>query len=194
MAQTDYLRAGRVLKPQGLRGEVKVEILGEEPEQILTQKSFYLEPARSGRPQAASRRQTSGGTEYVPVTVLAAALREGYAYLELAGYASREEAEALRGAYLCIRREDALPLPEGRWYIVDLLGCRAFGDDGRDYGTLVDIHQFGAADIYVLRPDEGTEDLWTPLAEGLLLDVNLQEKKLLLNGERVRQCGVWNPR
>lgn len=173
-----YLRIGRILKPQGLNGELKVEITSEDPHRFLDLKEVYLE-----------RR---GGL--MPVSVFSVALREGHAYLKLKGVEDRDGAEGLRGLYLSVDRAQAIPLPEGRWFITDLLDCAVADEAGKDYGRLVDIHQYGAADIYVLRPEEGEEDLWLPLTEDLLLDVDLEKKRIRVSSDAVQLRGVWNPR
>lgn len=173
-----YLRIGRILKPQGLHGEVKVEIASEDPSRFLQLKQVYVE--RRGKVTLAS--------------VFSSTVREGYAYIALEGYGDRDASEDLRGAYLCVKRGDAIPLPEGRWFIVDLLGCRVQDEGGRPCGTLVDIHQYGAADIYVLRPEEGAEDLWVPLTDELLVSVDVEAKCIVMNSAAIAQRGVWNPR
>lgn len=173
-----YLRIGRVLKPQGLRGEIKVEVTSEDPSRFLQLKQVYVE--RRGKVN--------------PASVFSSVLREGHAYIVLEGYEDRDAAELLRGAYLCVKREDAIPLPEGRWFIVDLLGCQVAGEDGHSYGILVGIHQYGAADIYVLRPPEGVEDIWIPLTDELLVSVDLEAKRIVMSDAAIAQRGVWNPR
>ena len=174
--KVSYLRVGRILKPQGLHGELKVEITSEDPRRFLDLPRLFFE-RRDG---------------YMPISVLSVSLREGFAYLKLEGVEDRDGAEALRGIYLSVERSQAIPLPKGRWFIVDLLGASVTDENGQSYGHLVDIHQYGAADIYVLRPEEGLEDLLVPLTDDLLLDVDVENKRIRLHGAAATLRGVWN--
>ena len=103
----EYLMIGQVIKPQGVRGEIKVLPLTDDPERFLDLARVFLD-------------ETGGEA----LAVRAARTREGYAYLSLAGVEDRDAAEALRGRELFVPRAEAAPLPEGRYYIADLIGMQ----------------------------------------------------------------------
>ena len=76
-------------------------------------------------------------------------------YLTLEGCATPEDVEKLRGLELYIDRANASPLPEGMFYLADLMGCHATDEDGRDLGELTDVLQHGPTDVYVFRSPGG---------------------------------------
>ena len=91
-----------------------------------------------------------------------------------------EQAEMLRNCYLEIDREDAVPLEEGTYYIVDLLESDIFTDEGEYLGKLEDIYNTGAKDIYVVKNELGKTILLPGIPE-VIKEVNLEEKKITVH-------------
>lgn len=89
---------------------------------------------------------------------------------EIAGVHSREDAEAIKGTELFIPR-DALPEPdEGEYYIEDLVGLRAIGEDGADIGIVLAVYNFGAGDLVEIKPDAG-ESFLIPFNDDTIANV-----------------------
>ena len=103
---TDFFELGQILKPQGIKGEVKFDAFTDDLSRFS-----YLK-------QAFFRK----GGNYEPVEVEAARVDARYAYLKLKGYDDRNAAEALRGTLLYIDRAHAARLPEGAYYTVEKSG------------------------------------------------------------------------
>lgn len=80
----------------------------------------------------------------------------GFAYLGLRGVPDRNAAELLRGKEVEAERDDAPPLDEGTYYIVDLIGCEVSDESGKVYGTLTDVTSL-ASDVYTVS--DGKEEL-----------------------------------
>lgn len=120
-----------------MRGEIKVLPLTDDPERFLDLARVFLD-------------ETGGEA----LAVRAARTREGYAYLCLAGVEDRDAAEALRGRELFVPRAEAAPLPEGRYYIADLIGMQVVDEAGRELGRLADVMQAGGNDVYEVRGRE----------------------------------------
>ena len=75
--------------------------------------------------------------------------------LKLQGIHTREEARDLRGAELAIPLTDAVPLPDGSYYGVELIGVRVVSCAGEALGTLREVMSTGSNDVYVVRGPEG---------------------------------------
>ena len=73
-----------------------------------------------------------------------------------------------------VTRENAQPLGEREYYIGDLIGLRVVGDDGRELGTIADVLQTGANDVYVVSRPDGKE-LLLPVIDDCILDINLEQ-------------------
>ena len=98
----ENLIVGTILKPQGIRGELKVKPYTDSPEDFKEFKNLYLDGEK--------RR------------VLSVRVGDGMVFLGLSGVPDRNAAELLRGKNLELDRDEAPEPEEGRYYIVDLLG------------------------------------------------------------------------
>ncbi len=136
----DYLMIGTVLKPQGIRGEVKIKPYAARVEMFSSWKNLYLEEA--------------GG--FSPVSLKLSRIHDGFVYAFLADCASADDAEAFRGRDLYIDRKHAAPPEDGAVYIADLIGCEAVDENGNVLGTLTDVLQYGSVDTWVFRTPSGT--------------------------------------
>lgn len=158
---------GEVLKPQGIRGEIKVRPLLDD---IADMRRF--------------RRLLIGGTEY---KVLSCRTDAQAAYLALSGVADRDAAEGLRGKSVEALRSDAPALEEGRYYIVDIVGCAVFTEEGEPLGTIADVLP-AHTDIYVLQG--GRREVLFPAADGVVTDVDVENKRLTVNKKRLYEVMV----
>lgn len=169
-----YLAIGEVLKPQGVRGEVKVRPDTADPMRFAGLKRVFL--ARDGA--------------YAPCDVESSRLSGDMAYLKLAGVDDRGAAEKLRGEFLYIDRGNAVALSEDENFIVDLIGCVATDTEGREVGTLTDVLQPGGNDVYVLNGPRG--EVLVPALKSVILRVDVERKTMLLDAKRLGEVAVFD--
>jgi len=100
--------------------------------------------------------------------------------IKFKGIETVEQAETFRNCYLEIDREDAVPLEEGTYYIVDLLESDVYTDEGEYLGKLEDIYNTGGKDIYVVKNELGKTVLLPGIPE-VIKEVNLEEKKITVH-------------
>ena len=103
----EYLKIGLILKPQGIRGEIKVLPLTDDPHRFIGLKQAFL------------------SEEKKPVRIMGARVGKDAVYLFLEKIYDRTAAESVRGQFIYIDREHAVKLPEGRYFIADLICCEA---------------------------------------------------------------------
>lgn len=163
-----YLFVATVLKPQGIRGEVKVKYLTDSAEDL------------SGFP-----RVFIDGAEYALLKVRP---QRDCAFLTLKGIADRNAAELLRGKDVYALREDAPSLPEGRFYLVDVIGCEIVTDKGKRIGVITDITP-AKTDIYTVDAD-GAEIRFAA-AEGVILDIDAERKVVTVNTKRFDEVALY---
>ena len=161
------LEVGLVLKPQGIRGELKVLPYTDSAEDFRAFKRVFLD-----------------GEEY---RVLSVRTGSGAVYLGLRGVPDRNAAESLRGKKVAVPRDEAPEPPEGRYYIADLLGALVVDEEGREIGRLKEITK-AATDIYVL--EEGEKEILFPAAEGVVLSVQPEARRIVVNGKRFGEVAV----
>ncbi|MCR4672930.1 MAG: ribosome maturation factor RimM [Lachnospiraceae bacterium] len=153
-----YLRVGTVIKPHGVKGEIKVFPTTDEPHRFEEIEEVILEEKNG---YSALRID---GVKYL----------KGQVVLKLDTVDSVEDAEKLRGKDLLMPRELSGELGENENFIGDLIGLAAFDEAGERIGTLDAVIQTGANDVYsVIRPD-GSE-LLIPAIRDCIIDVSPEE-------------------
>ena len=161
------LTVATVLKPQGIRGEVKVRALTDSAEDLKAFKKVIID-----------------GVEY---SVLSVRTQGDFAFLGLKGIADRNTAELLRGKDIEILRSEAPALPEGRYYIVDLIGCAVETEKGAYLGEITAVTP-ARTDVYTLV-NNGKEISFAG-AEGVILSVDEANKKIVVNGKRFKEVSI----
>jgi 16S rRNA processing protein RimM len=147
-----YVAVGRVLGGWGIRGELKVEPLAPEA-------AFA-----PGRTVSAHNRAHA----------IESSRRSGrFLRVKLATVDSREDALALRGAYLEAAEADLPPLPEGQYYRFQLIGLAVSSLEGRELGRVVDVLSTPENDVYVVNGPTG--EVLLPAVDDVIRDVNLEE-------------------
>lgn len=130
---------GVVIGAQGLKGEVKVKTFTGSPDALGAYGPLH---ARNGRSFEVTH---------------ARATRADIAVVGLAGVADRTAAERLKGVELYVARE-ALPHPdEDEFYHSDLIGLAAYDAEGRIFGKVAALHNFGAGDVIAIVKPDGDE-------------------------------------
>lgn len=155
-----FVAVGRVLRPHGVRGELRVELLTGYPERLPLHAVLYL------------------GDEGRPYTVERLRLQEGVALIKLAGCDDRDQAETLRGQLLQIPLEHAVPLEEGEYYHFQLIGVEVFTDGGECLGRVVEVLDTGANDVYVVRGRRG--EVLLPAIEDVVRQLDLEGRRMVV--------------
>ena len=133
MEKRDYIEAGRIVNTHGVSGEVKIEVWLDSPAFMKGFKRLFI------------------GERELPVE--SARVQKGFLLCKLRGVDDLNAAMALRERTVSIAREDAR-LPKGAFFLQDILGARVVDEQGREIGTLVEVLERPASNIYVVRGEE----------------------------------------
>lgn len=155
-----FLILGRILRPHGLQGEVKVACLGPDPALFRRLRECWLAPSGG-----AWRAVPIEGVKFQPRAVI----------LKLAGTDSPEAAAALAGWELAIPRDTAPEPPEGSYYHADLLGL-AVTDGERSLGVVAEILETAAHDVFVVRGASG--EWMLPATRAHVRKIDLDARRL----------------
>ena len=152
-----YLEAGRVVTTHGVRGEVKMELWCDGVEFLRKVGQLYPSPQGGKAVKIASIR---------PMGQMA--------LVKFEGVEDMDAARTLRGQVYYFDRADA-KLPEGRWYVADLIGCEVRdADTGKVYGVVTSVDRPGPQDIYTVKAPNGKTYMF-PGVEAFLKERNPPE-------------------
>lgn len=130
-----WLTIGRIAGTHGVNGDLKMRLLTDHPEHVLTLTRVYLGDSRE------------------PVTVSEARLQPPIAIIHLEGVNTPEDGKALGGLPVRIPASDAKPLEEGEYFLFQLVGLQAVNGKGAHLGAVTDLMETGAHDVFVITPD-----------------------------------------
>ena len=104
-------------------------------------------------------------------------------------------AEKARGGYAVVTlgdtpvdREHAVKLPEGRYFVADMIGCEVYDTNGAYCGRLTDVLETGANDVYVIK---GEKRLMIPALKKLLKEVDVANKRIELYADVLAEVGLF---
>ncbi len=158
MAVNDsFIEVAKVIKPQGLKGELKLLTYSQDPRDLLRYKTFYL----GGENQPYAKYEVAYFRFMPP-----------YAIMKLAEINNREQAEDFRNYRIAISPEQLCPTNRGEYFIRDLLGLQVISDQGARLGTLTDVLELPAHDVYQVTDDR--RELLLPAIPQVILEVKLE--------------------
>ena len=173
-AKAESLLAGLVLRPHGLRGEVKIEVVSDVPERFAPGAELWLVP-----PGLEQSRERVRVADLRPV--------RGGALLRLAGFTRREQAEAIRGGRLEVDLSEVPAAPPGVYYHHQLIGCRCVDQRHGELGEVVDVVEDGGGTLLQVDAVPGggaapggaaTDSLLVPFVEPFLAAVDVDRRRI----------------
>jgi 16S rRNA processing protein RimM len=158
-----FLAVGRLRRSHGLQGEMIMDVLTDFPERLSIGKVVYI------------------GDTHMPIVIRSMRPKDKEILISFEEIQDPESAALFRNQYLFVRADEIPPLPEGEYYHHQLLGLTAISPQGENLGTLVEIIETGAKDVYVIRSDEKQDDLLIPAVEPFVLQIDLDHKKIIVS-------------
>ena len=158
----EYIVIGKITKPHGVRGEVRVLPQTDVPERFTWLESVFV-----------------GDTEGEPIAVEHARIHKQMVLLKLVDVNHRDQADALRGKYLFVSEEDAIPLEEDEYFLFELEGLEVVTDDGRILGELAEIIETKANNVFVVRGDAG--EVLLPDTEEVIQEIDFENGRMVVH-------------
>lgn len=151
-----YLETGKITGTHGLKGEVRVQPWADSPEFLAEFDELYLDK----------------GSRKIEIT--SSRVHKNMLIMKIKGIDTIEEADALRNKVLYMNRDD-VELEEGAYFIQDLIGLDVIDDDtGERLGSLDDVSETGANDVYHVKTDDGRVFL-IPVIPDVIRDISLEQ-------------------
>ncbi len=161
---------GRVVKPHGVRGKMKVEYFGDDLRRFLSYREIFIQD------------ETNGLESY---EILEAVSQPPRLIVRLKGIEKIEETEPLIGKEILVEKEAFPELEEGEYYWADLLGMEVETREGKRIGKVKEIFPTGANDVYVVEGRRG--EIFLPAIEGVIETIDLKKRVMKV----VRMEGLW---
>ncbi len=130
-----YIAIGLITSLHGLKGELKIELHTDFPERFVVGMPLLV------------------GEALVEMIILQARPHKNQLLLILDGIKGREQAEALRGAWLFVDEEDAVELEEDSYWVHEIVGIDVETEEGQRLGTVTEVIFTGANEVYVLQTE-----------------------------------------
>lgn len=160
----NMLRVGVISSTHGIKGEVKVFPTTDDANRFKKLKQVTLDT----------------GKEWIELEIQQVKFFKNMVILKFKGYDTMNDIEKYKGKDLLISRENAVKLGPNENFIVDMIGLSVITDDGKEFGTLTDIMQTGANDVYVVETKDGKEVL-LPAIPDCVLDVDLDAGHVIVH-------------
>lgn len=159
-----FLTVGQVVGAHGVRGELKVEIMSDDPERFAGLQRVFL-----------------GADDEDPLAcrVESTRLHGGYVLIKLEGCDDRTAALAQCDALLFVPLEEAIPLAEGEYYEHQIVGLEVWTPAGEFLGTVVDILYTGANEVYVVQDESTGRQILLPAIEEVVQAIDLEAGRLV---------------
>ena len=143
MAEEKYLECGKIINTHGVHGGLKVESWCDDVETLCEIKTLFYKKR----------------DEFIPLEVTKASIHKGCGLMYFRGVETMEAAELLKNRVVYADRED-IPIDENRVFVADIIGLPVFDErSGERLGTLADLIELPASDLFAVKRDDGSEVL-----------------------------------
>lgn len=160
----EYLELGQIVNVRGLKGEVKLNSFAEDDSIFETLKTVFIKKKN----------------EMLEKKIEKVSYTKNQVVLKFKDCNSIDEAEALRNTYLLVKKEDLGELPEGVYYLADLIGLDVYTEEDELLGKVDDIYSTGANDIYVVKNEDGKEKL-LPGIDEVIKNIDIEAGRITVN-------------
>ncbi len=162
--QDEFVSIGKVLRARGLKGEVKVLPLTDIPDRFTQLDAVYV----TITPEKVRR-----------VAIEHVSYYKRFAYLRFQGCNSLAEIEEFIGKALQVKRAASPELPDGVYYHYEILDSEVYTEENQRLGTVIDIIETGAHDVYVVQGDE--REYLIPVTRDIVTQIDREKRIIIVN-------------
>lgn len=159
----EYFEIGQIVNTNGLKGVLKVKPFTDDIKEFEDFESIYVQRKN----------------ELIEFKIEEVRYVKNMVLLKLQGIDDIDEAEKYRNLYIKVNRDVMPKLPEDSYYIVDLLDCEVYTDEGELLGKVDDVFNTGSNDVYVVKDELGKQILLPAIGE-VIKNVDIPNKKIIV--------------
>lgn len=157
-APEEMLIIGKIGKPHGIKGELRVYPLTDFPERFEKLRTAYIDNT------AFDITSTRYSNDFV--------------ILKIKDFNNREQAATVTGKLLKINRADAAPLAKGEYYSFDIIGLIVYDENDICLGKIIDIIKTGSNDVYIIEEAETAKHILIPALKKVVTNIDLTNKRM----------------
>lgn len=161
----ELITIGKIVNTHGLKGEVKVIPFTDDTNRFKKLKEAYINGEL--------------------MNILSCKMQPGRVILKIEGINSIEEAEKFKNRMIEVSRDKAVKLPEGSFYVADLIECDVYDEEDNKLGKVFDVIFTGSNEVYWVK---GEKEVLVPAIKDIVLDINIEEKKIIIKNLEKWQC------
>jgi len=160
----DLIAIGRISKPIGTRGEVKVLPLTHDKQRFVNLPIVWL----------------GNDTANVELKkILKVRIDAKQVVFSFIGIKTVEEAEKIRDLYLFIPKKDVVKLQDGSYFVDDIIGCEVVTEQQVNVGVITDLLSLRMNDLWVVK--KGTKEVLIPAVKAIIRQVDIKNKRITIN-------------
>ncbi|MGL5329061.1 MAG: ribosome maturation factor RimM [Peptostreptococcaceae bacterium] len=163
MKEVTHFKIGQIVNTQGLKGEVRVYTYTDEIDRFDDLETFYL----------GKDLETKWEVEKVRY-------KGNMVIMKIKGIDRVEDAEKLKNKFMFVSREESRELEEGEFFIADMIGIDVETVDKKHVGTLSEVLQYAANDVYVIKGEENQEYL-IPATMQFVPTIDMEKRLMIID-------------
>jgi len=158
----DYTIIGKITNSHGIRGDIKIFPLTDDPERFFQLKEIFV------------------GEKKELVSISDAKLHKGLVLIHFKGLDNINDILKYKDEFVYIKDEDRVTLPKDHYFISDLIGCNVILKDGSRIGIIKDVLQGIANDVYIVKSKDDKEYMIPAVGE-FIVSVDIQNKEITID-------------
>ncbi len=156
------IRIGLIINTHGIKGELKLNALTDDLERFKDLDYVYLEKT--------GKKHQVLGVKYIKDNPI----------LKLEGIDSIDQAELYKNTYLAIDKEQLVDLPDGAYFIFDLIDCKVYDLNDNYIGVVKDVLTYAANDVYLIKT-ESKKEVMIPAIKEFVKDIDIDNKVIKID-------------
>ncbi len=154
----DFISIGQIVNTHGIKGELKVFPLTDDMKRFRKLNTVYID-----------------GKER---NVVWCKLQPKVVILKIENIDTYEDAILLKDKYLEVDKSSAVKLPEGRYFVTDIIGCMVYDTEEKEIGKIADVIFTGSNDVYWIK---GEPEVLIPALKKIVVKMDIENKKIIIN-------------
>ena len=163
---TDRFQVGVIASTHGLKGEVNVFPTTEDPERFKKLKKATLHTRRG---------------EEIELDITSVKFSQKFVIVKFKQFNDINEVEKFKGCEITVSRDNAIKLEKGEFYCADLIGLSVFDEDGNELGSITEVIQTGANDVYEMKKSDSGEMVYIPAIKDCVLSIDVEKSKMIIH-------------